>query len=101
MMTALLTIAVVCVCATTVAAAGNSVTVAPSGDRTGSQDYLNLKEAIQGYEEINLQNGATYYIKNTLDMVSNRTVNATGATIRQVDKEAGILKTESNGKKGL
>lgn len=81
-----------------------STTVSPSGDKTGLTDFIALRNALANYDTINLVNGGQYYIggkgKGALDVDSNTTINATGATIKQVNPGKGILKTSEKATAG-
>ena len=77
------------------------ITIAPSHDKTGLTDFENLRDALRDYDTINLIAGKTYIIggkkngivKGALDVDSNTTINAKGATIKQVNPGKGIFKT--------
>lgn len=101
----LLAIAVACCVNTPVTASAlTSTTVSPSGDKTGLTDFIALRNALRDYDTINLDNGGHYYIggkdKGALDVDSNTTINAVGATIEQVNPGKGILKTSENATAG-
>ena len=80
------------------------ITVAPSGDNTGLTDFCNLRDALRDYDTINLLSGKTYVIggsgKGALDVDSNTTINAKGATIKQVNAGKGIFKTDQEATEG-
>lgn len=75
----------------------NSITVTPSGDKTGLTDFRNLSHALTEYDTVNLIDGATYIIggkdKGAIDIDSNTTINAKSAVIKQINTGKGIFKT--------
>lgn len=84
------------------AAFASETTVAPSGDKTGVTDYKNIRDALAQYDEVKLEDGGQYYIggKSTdgvvygaINVDSNTTIDARGATVRQMNAGKGILKT--------
>lgn len=84
-------------------------TVAPSGDKTGVTDYKNIRDALAEYDEVKLEDGGYYYIggKSTdgvvygaINVDSNTTIYAQGATIRQLNPGKGILKTTASATAG-
>lgn len=85
--------------ATSVTVEETSVTVEPSGDKSGLTDYIALRDAIKEYDTINLVDGGQYYLggkgKGAINIDDNTTINATGATIRQMNTGKGIFKTTS------
>lgn len=85
----------------TKAADNKEITIAPSNDKTGLTDFEHLRDALRDYDTINLISGKTYIIggkkngveKGALEVDSNTTINAKGATIKQINPGKGIFKT--------
>lgn len=75
--------AFVCICtfAASVITAEATVTVAPTGDKSGKEDLINITAALEDDGSVVLQNGGVYYIKGTLYVKSNQSITATGATV--------------------
>ena len=75
--------AFVCICtfAASVITAEATVTVAPTGDKSGKEDLNNITAALEDDGSVVLQNGGVYYIKGTLYVKSNQSITATGATV--------------------
>lgn len=82
----------------------SEITLTPSGDKTGLTDFCNFRDALKAYDTINLLPGKTYILggkdKGSLEVDSNTTINAEGATIKQVNAGKGILKTADYATKG-
>jgi hypothetical protein len=66
-----------------------AVTVEPSGDEKGYEDYSNISDALKTDGDVILVSGATYYLNNTLYVESNQSITATGATIIS---DAGVFR---------
>ena len=61
-------------------ALGKSVTVKPSGKKNGA-DVGRITKALKKYKTVKLKKGKTYYLPSPIHIKSNRTIDATGATI--------------------